>query len=183
MKSACSLPLVLIALSWLGCSRSVEPPRVITSSLDRPLISLIETTRQAVVSAPESALAWGRLGQAFHTTEFVAEAQSCYEHAIQLDSRSPAWPHLMGVLQLQDQHEAAFANLARAADLAGTRTDASRVRLVQALVERGRYDDALKHIHLLLAGDPLHASARLQKGRILFVRGTVSKLAEDFASL
>lgn len=62
MKSACSLPLVLIALSWLGCSRSVEPPRVITSSLDRPLISLIETTRQAVVSAPESALAWGAIG-------------------------------------------------------------------------------------------------------------------------
>ena len=178
MKPASSLPLVLIALSWIGCSRSVEPPRVITSSLDKPLISLIETTRQAVVSAPESAMAWGRLGQVFHTAEFVAEAQSCYERAIQLDSRSPAWPHLLGVLQLQDQPEAAFANLARAADLADARTDASRVRLVQAPVERGRYDDALKHIHLLLAGEPLHASARLQKGRILFVRGEIDAAAD-----
>ena len=178
MKSACPLLLVLIVLSWIGCSRSVEPPRVITSSLDKPLISLIETTRQAVVSAPESAMAWGRLGQAFHATEFVAEAQSCYQHAIQLDSRAPAWPHLLGVLQLQDQPEAAFANLARAADLAGVRTDASRVRLVQTLVERGRYDDALKHIDLLLVSEPVHAGARLQKARIQFIRGEIDAAAD-----
>lgn len=178
MKLACPLLLVLVALSWVGCSSNSEPPRVITSSLDKPLISLIETTRQAVVSAPESGMAWGRLGQAYHTAEFAAEAQRCYERALQLDLGSPAWPHLLGVLQLQDQPEAAFVNLARAADLAGAWTDASRVRLVHALVERGRYDDALKHIHLLLAGDPVHAGARLQKARIQFIRGEIDAAAD-----
>jgi tetratricopeptide (TPR) repeat protein len=169
-----SLLLLLLA----GCSRPASPPQPSTASLDRPLVSLIETSRLAVINAPQSAEAWGRLGQAFHAVDYFAEARECYAKAAELDARSPRWPHLLGLLQLQEQPEAALSNLSRAAALAGVQPDAPRVRLAQALVERGRYEDALKQIDALLALAPDHPAARLEKARGLVARGELERAAD-----
>jgi hypothetical protein len=60
----------------------------------------------------------------------------------------------LSLLQLQDQPEEAIRGLARAAELAGSQPDAPRVRLMQALVERGRFDEAAGPIRALLARNP-----------------------------
>lgn len=170
--------LCLLACLVAGCSRNALPPNPSTSALDRPLASLIETSRQAVIAAPQSATAWGKLGQAFHAVEFLPEATAAYERAAALDPQAARWPHLLGLLQLQDQPDAALGHLARATELAGGQTDAPRVRLVQALVERGRYDEAGRHLQLLLAANPLHAAARLELARIQLAQAQVEPAIE-----
>ncbi|MFM1768779.1 MAG: repeat-containing protein YrrB [Verrucomicrobiota bacterium] len=141
------------------------------------MVSLIATSRQAVVAAPESAAAWGRLGQAFHAVEFFPEARQCYARAATLDPQSPRWPHLLGLLQLQDQPDEALANLERAVVLSGGRWDAPRLRLAQALVERGREDAAAGHLAALLAAQPGHAAARVEQARLQLARGQLDEAA------
>jgi tetratricopeptide (TPR) repeat protein len=142
---------------------------------------LIATSRQAVVTAPKSAEAWGRLGQAYHAADFSAEARVCYGKACELDPRQAAWRHLLGLLQLQEQPEASLTNLTRAAELAGGQTDAPRVRLAQALVERGRIDEAATHLQSLLAANPAHAAARLEMARVFMARNDLERAAEFLA--
>ncbi len=164
-----------------GCSRPDPPPNPPLASLDRPLSSLIETSRQAVLATPKSADAWGRLGQAFHAVEFFGEARICYSNAAELDSLAPRWPHLLGLLQLQEHPDAAFGNLARAAELTGAQPDAPRVLLAKAMVERGRFDDAAKPLQVLLAANPAHAAARLEMARVWIFRDELKHAAESLA--
>jgi tetratricopeptide (TPR) repeat protein len=138
----------------------------------------IQTSRQTVLARGHSADAWGHLGEAFHAAEFHAEARTCYARAAQLDSRSARWPHLLGLLQLQDLPDAALANLNRAAELAGTATDAPRLRLAQALAERGRFREATNHLHALLNGNSGHAAARLELARIRLSENQLASAAE-----
>jgi tetratricopeptide (TPR) repeat protein len=163
---------ILVATIFLaGCGpRAIAPPTVPTESLDPAAVEVLRRSREAVIAAPKSAEAWGRLGGAFHAGDFFGEARLCYGRAVELDPGSPRWLHLLGLLQLQDQPDEAIRNLALAAERAGVRPDAPRVRLVQALVERGRYEEADAPIRWLLAVDPGHAAARLESARIHLAR-------------
>jgi tetratricopeptide (TPR) repeat protein len=173
--------LLCVALAFGACSRPPQPPGVPALALDPQLATLIATSRQAVVVAPKSAEAWGRLGQAFHAADLFAEARLCYGKAEEMDPHQGCWPHLLGLLQLQDQPEASLTNLARAAELAGVQTDAPRLRLAQALVERGRIDEAARHLELLLAANPAHPAARLEMARVLLARNELERAAESLA--
>src|SRR6185436_9534856 len=131
-----------------------------------------------VTSHPKSSEAWGKLGQAFHCAEFFSDARTCYTQAAALDPGSPRWLHLLGLLQLPDEPDAALTNLARAADLAGVQTDAPRLRLAQALAERGRFDEAGLHLQRLLASEPTHPGALLEAARARVARNDLEKAAE-----
>lgn len=172
---------VHLALAGLitGCSRAApEPPQVALESLDRALASLIQTSRQAVLAAPESAAAWGKLGQAFHAVEFLDPARVCYRRAVELDERSPRWVHLLGLVRLQDESPEALRDLARAAELAGSQFDAPRLRLAQALIERGRFEEAASSLAVILGRDPSHPAARLELARIRTARNDLPGAAE-----
>ena len=116
-----------------------------------------------MVRSPDSGGAWGKLGEAFHTADFLSEAEACYRKAVELDPQSPKWPHLLGMVQLQDQPLTAISNLYRAVTLESGKTDASRVHLARALVEQGQYKDAEIQIRRLLDSNPNHAAARLHR--------------------
>jgi tetratricopeptide (TPR) repeat protein len=175
-----SLVLLLIA-AWVfaGCRPPAPaPPKVSAESLDLAVREALTRSRQGVIAAPKSAEAWGRLGQTFHAVDFSREAQECYRHAAELDPASPRWLHLLGLLQLQDQPDQALRNLASAAERAGVRPDASRVRLLQALVEHGEYAQAEQSIRWFLAADPMHAAARLESARIHLARQELERASD-----
>ncbi len=130
------------------------------------MLQIITKARAEVVASRASGPAWGRLGQTFEAGEFPAEAQACYAQASALDAGSARWPHLLGLLQLQDSPAAALTNLARAAHLAAPTNDAPRLRLAQALVERGRHPEAKEWLAPILAARPGHPAARLESARI-----------------
>ena len=147
-----------------------HPPEVKLDLLDPYLAAGITGARSNVLATPQSAAAWGHLGQALHAAEFNLDARVCYQRAAELETASVRWVHLLGVVQLQHEPDAALSNLTRAVELAGAQADASRVHLARALVERGLHDEAMKQIQILLAAEPQHAAARLEQARVQLAR-------------
>ena len=172
-----ALILAIAALLLAGCQRPAEPPAVSTALLDPALASLVSESRQAVLSAPNSAESWGKLGRALHAAEFLPEAKQCYRNTARLDPHSPRWPHLLGVLELADDVESGLRNLHRAVELGGTQSGASRLRLAWALLERGRSDEALVHLKLLPAQDAQSQAANLALARALVAGNQMEKAA------
>jgi tetratricopeptide (TPR) repeat protein len=175
--------LIAAGLAWVmsACQRAPEVPPIPALSLDPALLNVLTNARQAVLSAPRSAEAWGRLGQAWQAAEFTTEARQCYLRACELGPPSPRWFHLLGLLQLADDPAAGINSLGRAAVLAGTTPDAPRVCLAQALGERGRFDEAAPHLQLLLQAQPGHAAARLELARAQLAQGALDPAAETLS--
>lgn len=173
-----SYALLLVALLAWSCGHppKLEIPEVSTTALDPALGTLLLQSRSNVIASPGSADAWGRFAQVLNAAEFHGDAVTCYRRAASMDPTSPRWPHLLGLLLLQDQPEAALVQMERAAALAGSTHDAPRLRLAQALVERARFTDAEREIQSLLAARPDHPAARLELARIRLAQGQANAL-------
>jgi tetratricopeptide (TPR) repeat protein len=156
---------------WCGCTRTPTIPTAPTPA-DVALASLIVTSRQHVAAAPRSAEAWGRLGQAFHAAELPTQARTCYGHAMQLDPKSARWPHLLGLLLVQDSPVEALTNFARAAKLERPFPGASRYQAGRMLLERGQLNEAQRHLETVAACVPGHGAAHLDLARIHATRGS-----------
>jgi len=143
-----------------------DPPQIQVPTLEAALQSMLNERREAILAARESAEAWGRYGQVLEAGEFFAEARECYARALSLDPDSPRWAHLLGLLQLPDLPAQGLSNLHRAAQRAANANDAPRVRLAQALVERGRFSEAEEHLAYLTGHWSGHAAAHLEWARI-----------------
>ena len=159
--------------------RPPQPPVVSTAALDPLLRNTITTSYTAVARSPKSGAAWGQLGQALHAAEFNPEARLCYSNALARDQKNFRWPYLLGLLELQDQPEAAIAHLEQAATLAADKIDSPRFQLARALVERGEYEKAEPQLRLLLAAHPAHAPARLELARIYLARGALKGATQE----
>ena len=175
--------LLVVWLVLVGCAKApetklVEVPVVDTSSLDSFQAGMISNAVAAVRAQAESAEAWGKLGQAFEAAEFYGEAMKCYQRAVELDAGSGKWLYLLALRQLQEQPEVALTNLAEAVKRVPATNDAPRLRLAQALVERGRYGEALPHLNALMAVDANHAAARVELARIKLAAGDAAAVAE-----
>jgi len=165
--------LGLCGMLLMGCgggelSKGLEepPPLPMMSTLDTAQRAAIEQARMEVVAASASAAAWGRLGQVFEAAEFESEARVCYERATRLNPGEARWWHLAGLAALRDDPERGVSALMRAVTLESPTNDAPRVRLAQALVERGQFAEATKQLQMLLAGDDTHPMARLELARV-----------------
>ncbi|HUR44288.1 MAG TPA: tetratricopeptide repeat protein [Candidatus Saccharimonadales bacterium] len=172
-----NLVAVLFAfVAFAACSQKVAPPEVPKTIVEFSIESLIRTSRQAVVQSDLSGAAWGRLGEAFHTADFFEQAESCYRKALELDPQNAKWPHLLGLVQLQEQPLLAISNLYRAVSLeSGGKTDASRVHLARALIEQGRFADAENQLQQLFRANSNHVIARLEMARIDLSKGQVAE--------
>lgn len=160
-------------------NRAPEPPVVNLSALDASLAEHITTARSNVLSARKSSAAWGKLGQALQTAEFPVEARFCYSNAAALDPQAFRWPYLLGLLQLQEAPDAALQNLKRATELAGRETGGPRFQLGRALVERGRFDEAQRHLALVLTANSNHAAARVELARIYAERRAFKEAMQE----
>lgn len=169
---------------WVACERPAsrpqpaQPPVVHAATLDASFQDALTRARQRIVDDPSGAEGWGRYGQILEAAEFHAEAMVCYSNAVVRDQGAARWAHLLGLLQLQNEPEAGLTNLARAASLDGGTNDASRVRLAQALVERGRFTEAVAHLEPLLARRADHPAARLELARVRLAEQKLSEASE-----
>src|SRR5689334_17960649 len=68
---ACYHVLILILCVLSACSKkqAIEPPVVSLRSIDPFLRSMMEESRSAILSSPNSAEAWGKYGQALQAAE------------------------------------------------------------------------------------------------------------------
>jgi tetratricopeptide (TPR) repeat protein len=168
----------VLAMGLAGCFPKPAPPEVSTANLDASAAKLIQSSREAVIQSPTSAEIWGKLGEAFHTVEFFPEARICYTQAGTLNPNTPKWPHLLGLLELQDQPQAAISNLNRAVSLNHGGADVSGLPLVRALLEQGRAPEAETQLQGMLRMNQNHPGARLEMARLQFARGQFESAAE-----
>lgn len=162
-----------------GLREALVPPRVTTP--DPTLAESLAVAFGVLSTNRTSADAWGRYGQGLEAAEFLAEARTCYGRALELDPDSARWAHLLGLLELADSPDRGFERLEWAIRLGGAGEEASRVRLAQALVERGRFREAEPHVAALLARDAGHAAARLELARLRLFEGRLGEAGEALA--
>src|SRR5207245_1393041 len=91
--SACvGIILITIAAGLFWCrSAPPDPPELVLTGVDPAVVKVLEDSRAAVLQAPRSAAAWGRLGMVLVVHDFHAEANRCFAQAERLDGRDPRW--------------------------------------------------------------------------------------------
>jgi len=168
--SRCAPLVVLLLLA--GCAGR-EPPEVPEPDLagaEPEIAAAVEAARQAVIEAPDSAAAWGALGDRLRAHGWGPEAARCYRDAERLEPTRFDWPYLLGdVLALQDLEPATEA-LDRAVALDGNYLPA-RIRLARLLVRLDRTAEARSQFEQALALDGDNYEAWLGLGQLDLAAG------------
>ena len=165
-------------LSSRGTARDVPialVPAIDQTDIDPAVLRLISGARTAVVEAPRSAEAWGRLGKVLLAHGFSDEALACFAQAEALDPDAPRWPYYQGTILSQGEPDAAIPKLQRAVEGCGNDPDAPRLRLAEILLAQGRPGDAEDQWQRLLRRDPAHARAHLGLARLAYQRGNLEQ--------
>jgi tetratricopeptide (TPR) repeat protein len=171
----------VLAFRPLHRTPPTEPPLPDWTGVDPEVVDTIQAARQEVAEKPTSEPAWGRLGMVLNAHGFPLEANLCYAEAERLGATDPRWPYLRGVNLLPTDPDAGIACLERAVERCGDVPPAPRLRLAEALLDRGRLDEAERQLRQSLAREPNNLRGRLGLGRLAFLRedwrGAVEQLA------
>jgi tetratricopeptide (TPR) repeat protein len=156
---------------WLWTrGESAQPPLPDLTDVDAEVADAVRAARGAVLACPRAADAWGRLGKVLRAHDFDAEANRCFEEAERLDPREPRWPYLRGLALILTDPGAGIPCLERAVQRCGDSPPAPRLRLVEALLEQDRLDEAQSHLEQAARRDPANPRARLAWGRLALLR-------------
>lgn len=161
------------------------PPPVVevnTEGFDPLIAAAISQARQAVLSAPRSAAARGRLGMVLLAHEVRAPARDCFAQAMALAPREPRWPYFLGLARLVDNPLAAATNFDRAVRLFPKEQTAPRLRLANTLLSLGRLDEAESHFQHVRRLHPDSAQAALGLGKIANARDRLTEAIEFLAA-
>lgn len=157
---------------WYRGHRAPVPPEAGLTSADPDIASAVREAREAVLRAPRSGRAWGRLGMVLRAHDYAPEAITCFQEAARLEPREPRWPYLHGLSLVLTDADTALPLLRRAAELAGDEP-APRLRLAEVLLNRGQLDEAEALFRQALDAAPQHPRALLGLGQVLAQRGQV----------
>ncbi|HVK17266.1 MAG TPA: tetratricopeptide repeat protein [Fimbriiglobus sp.] len=126
------------------------PPPIPADWTDPPIREVVETRRRSVLAAPQSGADWGELGMVFDAHEATAEAETCYQRAMDLDPNDARWPYLLAEhfnqrSGAESDKEEAVRLYRRAADCpppSPAHRAAALLSLADLLTELGRGDEA-----------------------------------------
>jgi len=164
---ACSVALLV----WLRQPRPLpEPPLPDLDGVDVEIVESIHQARGKVLRDRKSAAAWGHLGEVLLAHTFNREATLCFEQAERLDPGEPAWPYLQGLDLFSHDPEACIPCLQRAVSRSDARQVVPRLLLAEALLERGRLDEAQALLEDVRTVDPSNLRAQLLFGRLEILR-------------
>lgn len=149
------------------------PPPIPDSVVDPEVRAALTQAREKVLSEPLSGQSWGELGLSFRAHNLNVESNGCFAVATQLDPRNPRWPYLIGVINLLITPDDAIPHLQKAYDLAEEPTHRSliRLRLAEALVDKGDLDTATKLFNEEVRTNPQSPRALFGLGTLAVARG------------
>ena len=140
--------------------------------VERRVREAISEAREKVVSDPESAMAWGRLGMVFDAHFYFPEATQCYRRALQLAPEDFRWNyHLAITLDREAGDIDEVVGLFEKAAAAEPRYPPLPYLLGTALQKNGRYLKARQAFESALELDPELTIARRQLGQALLALG------------
>jgi tetratricopeptide (TPR) repeat protein len=170
------LPLLAALASCAGGTQSssqetaVEIPLPDLSRAEAEVVRAVEQARAAVGQTPDSAAAWGLLGDTLRSSGWFTDAALCYAQAERLAPAEFRWPHLIG-------RSLRHSDPAAAADAFG-RALVIDPAYVPALVLRGnclarldRPDEARAAFERAARIEASNAHARLGLGQLALARG------------
>ena len=139
--------------------RSELPPRV---------ANLVDRRIETVLANPDSAQAWGALGEALDAHEVYLHAIYCYRTARQLAPTEFKWPYLLAIAREYHGSDAEGAvDAFRQATSIAPSYPPVFFRLGEALARLGRLDEAKAAHEEALRLDPELAIARRSLGQVL----------------
>jgi tetratricopeptide (TPR) repeat protein len=158
---------------WLRSERLALPtPSDID---DAEVLQVIRDAQQPVRDAPGSAAAWGHLGKVLLAQQFDKEADVCFAEAFRLDPSDARWLYARCVIILKRDPDHAVAMLREALAVAGNGPPDYRsvigMQLAEALLERGRLDEAEPLYQAEHRAAPDNPRATLGLGLIAQLRG------------
>ena len=115
-----AIAALVIVAAVAGCTEPASDPGiplVNTSAMEAPVRSLIEAVTRNLEGAPDSAVAWGRLGRVYHAHDLDGPALACYEKAMQLEPGNFHWPYLAAHAIAETDKTAAVAYFDKARQL------------------------------------------------------------------
>jgi tetratricopeptide (TPR) repeat protein len=146
--------------------------------------AVVTEARDRVVTDPTSASAWGRLGKVLRAHGYEYDADVCFREAATRAPEDPRWPYYRGLHALLRDPDRAVGFLHRAAELrppdrAGP---AVRLRLAEALLERGQLDEAEAIFRGELADAPADPRASYDLAVVSLARGDPVATREHLAA-
>ena len=175
--------MALVGVSY-ALPREVSVPDPDRSAMEPQVAAKI----QAVLEAPDSHEAWGKLGMVFQAHGLETEASACYRSAIELEPEELPWHYLLAHALKDVDREAALAQAERARKVA---PGYAPIYVLQAeLVEEETHVDvAMVLYENALMSDPRSAMAEFGLGRLYLSKGELqaplrhllraAELAED----
>jgi tetratricopeptide (TPR) repeat protein len=154
-------------------AKAPKPPELALRGEDRLVDEALTQSRQLVIDSPYMSEAWGHFGKVLLAHGYRREAAAVFAQAAELDPREPRWPYFQATSLELEQYEAVAPLLARTVELLGDDPKglAPRMRLAEAMIERGELDGAQKHLEYVLQRDPGEPRALLAMGQIAIARG------------
>jgi len=173
--------VVAIAVWWRQTSAAPRtPPEVAVS--DPALGEVVAKARLEVITHPNDASSWGRLGETLLANGLLTPARECFTEAGRLDPKNPQWPYLEGVSLLLDDPVAALPCWQRAAECPGNddRAVTARLRWAEALLANNRADEAVKVLELLRTQRPDNSRLQYDLGLLAVAQNNPQVGVEHF---
>ena len=154
------------ALGVAACGPRIEVPLPNLDGVEQQIIDAVEAERAGVRAQPQSAEAWGALGDRYYAHEWFAEAAECYSRAEAFEPDEFRWPYLIGHSRFSDSKDAeAAAAFSRALEL-NPHYPPCYVVLGQVLTYLGRLDEARFHFRVASRMDQRSSHAEHGLGQI-----------------
>lgn len=164
--------LALVAVYWAcdGGGRGRLAPPEPPADLEPLLAERIDGATRAVREDPDSAAAWGWLGEIYDVNSFEQQALITYARARELDPEEWRWPYFTGLLLRSSDPDGALEQFSRAATL---KTDypALEYHLGMGHYLAEEVDRAEHRFRRAIELDPNLINARLGLARVAMTRG------------
>lgn len=145
-----------------------DVPNVELSGIDPAVADAVRRAQSAVKVAPNSAVAWGKLGMVLDVHDLPDAARRVFARAELLDPADPRWCYFRGSLLATSRPDQAAAALRRAADRCDAKAMENtlpRLRLAELLLGRQQVDAAQTQFESVLRVEPSNARATLGLAR------------------
>ncbi len=159
-----------------GSGSDVPLPDYVDVNAD--VVRAVEEARAAVEAAPDSAEAWGGLGDRFSAHRFLEEAIVCYERAEELDPEAYLWSYRLGWIRFMNNTGDPLPPLERALEAMGDFYGPAHEAYAQVLMRQGRTDDAIRHFERANELDSQGPHAHTALGRLALQRGELEPARE-----
>ena len=163
---------VFLALRHALSPAEPQVPDPDPSVMEPQVATKIGKAREAVLAAPSSHEAWGRLGTVLHAHRLEGDAAACYRRAAELSPGEFRWRYLLAHALRDSDAEGALASAEAASRLKPDYAPAYVFR-AQLLETSNRLEEAMAQYRKAVEIEPENAMAEFGLGRLYLARGDV----------